>query len=277
MSIYAIGDVQGCHGALLRLLDTLRFDPVRDQLWFAGDLVNRGPESLQTLRFVMSLGSGAVSVLGNHDLHLLARAAGGKAGRLDSLDAVLAAEDREALLYWLRHCPLLHEAQGWALAHAGIAPVWTLADARRAARAAEAVLRGHDHAAFLNQMYGDEPRAWSQARTADEQLRYTINAFTRMRYCKPDGALEFRAKGRPGTQPAPLLPWFALPTRQPIDADILFGHWSTLGQVHWPQHRIWGLDTGAVWGGQLTALNLETRELTAIECPEYRRPDGGGD
>lgn len=274
MSTYAIGDVQGCHDALLRLLDAVHFDAAQDQLWFAGDLVNRGPDSLQTLRLVMSLGTAAVCVLGNHDLHLLARAAGGRAGRLDTLDALLAADDRDVLLHWLRHRPLLHEADGWAMAHAGIAPCWTLSQARAAARSAEAVLRASDHTAFLAQMYGDEPRLWSPALSATEQLRFSINAFTRMRYCTPDGALEFRAKGAPGSQPAPLQPWFALPARVPVGAEIIFGHWSTLGRVHWPQHRVWGLDTGAVWGGRLTALCLETSVLTSVECPEYRHAEG---
>ncbi len=276
MSLYAIGDVQGCHAALLRLLDALHFDPARDQLWFAGDLVNRGPDSLQTLRWVMALGERAVSVLGNHDLHLLARAAGGRAGRHDTLDALLAAKDRDELLHWLRHRPLLHEADGWALAHAGIAPCWTLAQARAAARSAEAVLRGPDHGAFLAQMYGEEPRRWSPSLDRTGQLRFTINAFTRMRYCTADGALEFHAKGVPGSQGEALSPWFALAGRLPVAAEILFGHWSTLGRVHWPEHRVWGLDTGAVWGGRLTALRLDSRELTAVECPENRRPDRTG-
>ena len=277
MSVYAIGDVQGCHAALLRLLDKLSFDAARDQLWFAGDLVNRGPESLQTLRFVRSLGERAVCVLGNHDLHLLARAAGGRVGRLDTLDALLAAPDREELLGWLRHRPLMHEAGGWLLAHAGISPAWTLADARAAARAVEAALQGVDYSAFLAAMYGDEPRRWSSDLQGIEALRYAINAFTRMRYCTADGALEFRAKGRPGEQGEVLQPWFALAGRRPVDADIIFGHWSTLGRVHWPKHRVWGLDTGAIWGGRLTTLNLETRVLTSVECPEYRRPGGGED
>lgn len=277
MSTYAIGDVQGCHQPLLRLLDALGFDPAADHLWFAGDLVNRGPDSLQTLRLVRSLGDRALTVLGNHDLHLLARAAGGRAGRLDTLDALLAAEDSPALLNWLRHCPLMHEANGWVLTHAGIAPCWSLAQARAAARHVEAALRADDHADFLRQMYGDEPRIHSPLLDIAGQLRFAINAFTRMRYCQTDGALEFRAKGAPGSQAATLQPWFALPDRLALDADVIFGHWSTLGQVHWPQHRVWGLDTGAVWGGRLTALNLETRELTAVECPEYQRPDAGGD
>lgn len=274
MSTYAIGDVQGCYQPLLRLLDALRFDPAADQLWFTGDLVNRGPDSLRTLRLVHSLGNHAITVLGNHDLHLLARAAGGRAGRLDTLDALLAAEDSAPLLGWLRHRPLMHEAEGWVLAHAGIAPCWSLPQARAAARRVEVALRGEEHGDFLRQMYGDEPRLYSPALEVAEQLRFAINAFTRMRYCQADGALEFRAKGAPGSQPAPLQPWFALPDRVALDADLIFGHWSTLGQVHWPQHRVWGLDTGAVWGGRLTALNLETRELTAVECPEYQPPDG---
>ena len=277
MITFAIGDVQGCHSALLRLLDALHYDPARHQLWFAGDLVNRGPQSLETLRFVKSLGDGAVSVLGNHDLHLLARAAGGLSGRRDSLDAVLAADDREDLLDWLRHRPLLHEAAGWALVHAGIAPCWTLPQARTAARAVESVLRSETYQDFLGGMYGDEPRQWSASLRDTEALRFAVNAFTRMRYCQPDGALEFRTKSAPGTQAPPLLPWFALPTRVELDTEILFGHWSTLGQVHWPQPRVWGLDTGAVWGGKLTALDLDSRQLTAVECPEYRNPEGGED
>jgi len=277
MSRYAIGDVQGCHQALQRLLTALRFDPARDELWLAGDLVNRGPDSLQVLRFVMSLGERATCVLGNHDLHLLARAAGGRAGRQDTLDALLAADDCESLLAWLRHRPLLHEASDWVMAHAGIAPCWTLPQARKAARTAEAVLRGGDHQAFLASMYGDEPRRWSANLDATAQLRFAINAFTRMRYCTPDGGLEFRAKGAPGTQPEPLTPWFATSSRAEIEPDLIFGHWSTLGRVHWPAHRVWGLDTGAVWGGRLTALDLDTRQLTSVECPENRRPEHLGD
>lgn len=274
MTVYAIGDVQGCYQPLGRLLDALRFEPAKDQLWFAGDLVNRGPESLQTLRLVRSLGDAAVTVLGNHDLHLLARSVGGRAGRLDSLDELLAAPDAAELLDWLRQRPLLHEAPGWALAHAGIAPCWTLAEARQAARNAEAVLRGSDHVEFLRHMYGDEPRQWSPGLSARDGLRFTINAYTRMRYCTAAGALEFKSKGTPGSQPAGLTPWFAAARRQHLGADVIFGHWSTLGQVHWPAERVWGLDTGAVWGGRLTALNLATRQLLAVECPEYRRPDG---
>ena len=277
MSTYAIGDVQGCFAPLQRLLDRLNFDPAKDQLWFAGDLVNRGPNSLAVMRLVHALGPAAVAVLGNHDLHLLARAAGGRAGRLDSLDELVAAPDCGALLHWLRHRPLLHEANGWAMAHAGIAPTWTLPEARAAARDVETALRGKRHVQFLQTMYGNTPTRWAEGKSRKERLRYSVNAYTRMRYCDADGGLEFQAKGTPGSQPAGLLPWFALPQRVAIDAEIIFGHWSTLGQVHWPQHRVWGLDTGAVWGGKLTALCLETRQLTAVDCPEYQQPDGAGD
>lgn len=275
MSCYAIGDLQGCFEPLQRLLDRLRFDPAADRLWFAGDLVNRGPESLQVLRFVRSLGASAVTVLGNHDLHLLARAAGGHAGRRDSLDELLAAPDREPLLDWLRARPLLHEQDGWVLLHAGLPPQWTLEQARRAARQVETLLRGPQHRRFLAGMYGDEPRQWSPTLRGVARARFIVNAYTRLRYCDADGRMDLRPKGAPGSQPPGLLPWFAVPSRRSREARIVFGHWSTLGQVHWPEHRVWGLDTGAVWGGRLTALCLDTGELTQVDCPQYRQPGGG--
>lgn len=274
MSHYVIGDLQGCFEPLQRLLERLNFDPAADQLWFAGDLVNRGPESLQVLRFLRGLGTSAVSVLGNHDLHLLARASGGRAGRRDTLDALLAAPDRQELLDWLRHRPLLHEHEGWLLLHAGLPPQWNLAQARRAARQVEAILRGPDHARFLSSMYGDDPALWSPGLRGNRRHRFIVNAFTRLRYCDADGRMDLRPKGAPGSQPEGLMPWFAVPGRASRNAEILFGHWSTLGQVHWPEHRVWGLDTGAVWGGRLTALCLETRRLIQVECPEFRRPAG---
>lgn len=277
MSHFAIGDVQGCYGALQRLLEQLRFDPARDRLWFAGDLVNRGPDSLRTLRFVRALGDRAICVLGNHDLHLLARARGGRGGRRDTLDALLAAEDRDELLDWLRHRPLLHEWQGWALLHAGLPPQWDLPQARRAARQVEALLRGPEHPQLLSRMYGDQPAQWSTRLRGIARARFVINAYTRLRYCDAQGRFDAHAKGAPGSQPPGLLPWFAVPGRRSLDTEIVFGHWSTLGQVHWPEHRVWGLDTGAVWGGKLTALCLETRALSQVDCSEYRRPDGDGD
>lgn len=269
-----IGDVQGCFDALQRLLDQLRYDPASDVLAFAGDLVNRGPESLRTLRFVHGLGERTICVLGNHDLHLLARAHGGRGGRRDTLDEILEADDREILFDWLRHRPLLHEWPGWALLHAGLPPQWDLAQARTAAREVEALLRGPEAIRFLSLMYGDEPSRWDARLSGVDRARFIVNAYTRLRYCDASGRFDAKAKGAPGSQPDGLMPWFAVPGRRSRDTELVFGHWSTLGRVHWPEHRVWGLDTGAVWGGRLTALCLETRELTQVDCSQYRRPDG---
>ena len=269
MSIWAIGDVQGCYDTLRRLLDSLPFEPSTDCLWLAGDLVNRGPQSLQTLRFVRDLGSAAVVVLGNHDLHLLAAAAGGRKARRDTLDAVLGAPDREELLDWLRRRPLLHAEAGYALLHAGLPPQWTLEQAGHCAREVEAVLASDGYADLLQGMYGDQPDRWDDRLGGIERLRVIVNCFTRMRYCDADGRMDFAAKGAPGSQPAGQLPWFAVPGRRSADTGLIFGHWSTLGQVHWPQHRVWCIDTGAVWGGQLTALRVDDGALRAVESPSY--------
>ncbi len=274
MATYVIGDIQGCNEALLRLLDHLRFDPAIDALWLAGDLVNRGPDSAGTLRTVISLGDRAVSVLGNHDLHLLAVAAGGKRGRRDTLDDVLEAPDREALLGWLRRQPLTHRsADGrWLMLHAGLPPEWTVADAERAAREVEASLRGDDGDELLARMYGDQPERWQLNLTRWPRLRFAINCLTRLRYCSEGGVLAPEPKGAPGSQPPGLLPWFAVPGRRSEGQRIVFGHWSTLGRVHWPEHQVWGLDTGCVWGGRLTALRLDDERLFSLDCEQYRRP-----
>ncbi|GAC1628181.1 MAG: symmetrical bis(5'-nucleosyl)-tetraphosphatase [Nevskia sp.] len=277
MSTYAVGDVQGCLEALQRLLDRLAFDPARDRLWLSGDLVNRGPDSLGTLRFVRSLGAAAVTVLGNHDLHLLAVAHGGKPGRRDTLTEVLAAPDRDELLDWLRARPLLHRSPDgrWQMLHAGLPPQWSIDDAEAHAREAEAALRGDDHGELLRRMYGDQPDQWDSALRGIPRLRFIINSFTRLRYCSLDGRIDPDSKGMPGSQPRGLVPWFAVPGRRSADQNILFGHWSTLGRVHWPEHRVWGLDTGCVWGAQLSALCLETGQVQAVDCAQYRSPGGG--
>ena len=279
MATYAVGDVQGCYGALRRLLDTLAFDPTRDSLWLAGDLVNRGPDSLATLRFIRELGSAARCVLGNHDLHLLAVAAGGKPGRRDTLDELLHAPDRDELLHWLRQQPLIQRSDDgrWLMLHAGLPPQWTIEQALACASEAETALRGDQHAELLRRMYGDQPDRWHPDLAGIPRLRFIINSLTRLRYCDREGRLDAGPKGRPGSQHPGLLPWFAVPGRRSADQDIVFGHWSTLGQVHWPEHRVWGLDTGCIWGGQLTALDLDTRRLHSIDCAAYRTPDGGGD
>lgn len=267
MATYAIGDVQGCFAALRVLLNRLHFDRTRDRLWFTGDLVNRGPHSLHVLRFVKGLGEAAISVLGNHDLHLLAVAYGRR--RLkpqDTFTDVLTAPDRDDLLAWLRHRPLLHHdaARGMTLIHAGVPPQWTLAMARAYAAEVEAVLRGPEYRLFLDHLDGPAPAQGVAAPDHWQRLRYIAHCLTRLRYCDPAGRLLAEATGPPGSQPSPYLPWFAIPQRASADMHIIFGHWSSLGLYQAP--GVYGLDTGCVWGGALTALCLETREVVSVSC-----------
>ncbi len=271
MAIYAIGDVQGCYDPLRRLLDRVQFDPARDRLWFTGDLVNRGPQSLQTLRFVSGLGPAALSVLGNHDLHLLALANGGRKGKRDTLEQVLAAPDRDELLDWLRRQPLLQESPygGIALFHAGLPPQWDMQQARSCALEAESALRGDLYGELLHDMYGDQPDQWDEGLSGMPRLRFIINCYTRLRYCDAAGRADFKDKGAPGTQAGGLLPWFAVPRRRSIGTRLIFGHWSTLGQVSWPEYGVHGLDTGAIWGGKLTAMRLDDARLFAVDSPAY--------
>ena len=272
MAVYAIGDVQGCFTALLALLNRLQFDRTRDRLWFAGDLVNRGPQSLEVLRFVKALGDGAVTVLGNHDLHLLTAAYG--RGRLKSQDTftdVLTAPDRDDLLTWLRHRPLLHHDAtfGMTLLHAGLPPQWTLAMAQAYAAEAEAVLRGAEYLLFLDNLAGPTPEPEVAASDTWARLRYIAHCLTRLRFCDAAGRLYDEAAGPPGSQPPPYLPWFALPQRASASLNIVFGHWSALGLYRAP--GVYGLDTGCVWGGSLTALCLETREIVSLPCDTVPR------
>jgi bis(5'-nucleosyl)-tetraphosphatase (symmetrical) len=258
MAIYAIGDVQGCYDALNRLLERIKFDPADDRLWFTGDLVNRGPQSLETLRFVRRLDGAAVCVLGNHDLHLLAVATGKQAAKPgDSIDSVLAAPDCDELVEWLRRQPLAHHDPdlGYALVHAGVAPQWTLADTLALAAEVEAQLSAPDWTAFMAEMYGSKPARWDDALTGTDRLRAIVNFLTRLRFCTADGTMDFTHKGPPGTQPAGYLPWFAVPERKTADDHIVFGHWSALGAVS--GHNVYALDSGCVWGGGLTALRLD--------------------
>lgn len=273
MATYAIGDVQGCYDQLQRLLEAVRFDPAADRLWFAGDLVNRGPRSLEVLRLVRDLGDRAVAVLGNHDLHLLA--AWHDRGRVkpgDSLEPILRAPDGEALIHWLRHRPLLHHdpALDYTLVHAGLSPQWDRQTAFACAAELHATLRGPDYETFLHHMYGNRPKRWSPDLTGWERLRYAVNCFTRLRFCDPDGTLELSQKGAPGEQPAPLVPWFQVPGRRNRDLRILFGHWSTLGLYR--GDGVVALDTGCLWGGRLTALRLDGPQAAtwAVDCPEIR-------
>lgn len=279
MAVFAIGDVQGCLDDLLRLLDRLNFEPEEDQLWFTGDLVNRGPKSADTVRFVRGLGGNVVSVLGNHDLHLLAVAEGFQpVRREDALQDILEAPDRDELLHWLRHRPLAHyDADlGYLLVHAGLPPQWDLKAALALAGEVETELRGPDYRTLLKEMYGNEPACWDPSLSGMPRWRFIINAFTRLRFCTADGKLDFAHKGPPGSQPDELVPWFRAPSRNSENTGILFGHWSTLslGAEEAAARNAWALDTGCLWGGKLTALRLDGEESlwTSIDCRGEARP-----
>ena len=278
MAVYAIGDVQGCFDPLRALLDKLNYDPGADRLWFAGDLVNRGPQSLSVLRLVKSLPN-ATAVLGNHDLHLLAVASGqAPRKKRDTFDDVLAAPDREELLGWLRTCPLLHydAALGCVLVHAGVLPQWSLATAQRLAAEAGEFIRRSDRNELFMHMYGDSPDHWQDDLGGWARLRIIINAFTRLRYCDAHGRMNLRPKGRPGKQPPHLLPWFQVPGRMTRDTQIVFGHWSTLGL--WDGDGVIALDSGCLWGGKLTAvrLDIEPHQFTQVGCMQVLAPAPGG-
>ena len=263
MAIYAIGDVQGCDRELQQLLEKIAFQPQTDELWFVGDLVNRGPDSLAVLRRVKAMGDAAVVVLGNHDLHLLAVAAGvGKLHPSDTLDDILRAPDRDELLDWLRQRPLLHHAQGYTMVHAGLLPSWTIPQAAQLAREVEVQLRGANVAGFFEQMYGNQPNAWHDDLQGHKRWRVIVNALTRMRVCSPQGEMEFKFKGELPDVPAGYLPWFAVPQRVNQADTVIFGHWSALGL--YLQHNVIALDTGCLWGGKLTAIRLHDRQLFQV-------------
>jgi bis(5'-nucleosyl)-tetraphosphatase (symmetrical) len=267
---YAVGDVQGCDEELRALLARLKFSPNRDQLWFVGDLVNRGPGSLATLRLVHGLRDNAIVVLGNHDLHLLAVAAGvRRRRRSDTLDDVLAASDRDALLEWLTCQPLAHAEGPDLMVHAGVLPQWTVALTLSLAAEVGAALRRDAHAVF-RQMYGDEPDQWDPGLSGMDRLRFVINVLTRMRVCTADGRVDISVKGEAPPTPSPLRAWFDYPQRASREARIIFGHWSALGLLLRP--GIVGLDTGCVWGGALTALDLDSdRPPVSVPCAGHQR------
>lgn len=271
--ILAIGDLQGCDDALARLLDAARFDPSTDRAWFCGDLVNRGPDSLGTLRRVVALGDAAVSVLGNHDLHLLAVAAGARrAHRSDTLREILDAPDAEALIHWLRHRPMAHHEAGHLLVHAGVPAAWDAGRTVSLAAEVEAALRGPGWRDFLRDMYGNRPDAWDEGLAGIERLRVIVNALTRMRFVTPAGRMDFDTKDGSGPPPAGHVPWFDAPRTDPVGATVVFGHWSTLGLLL--REDVIGLDTGCVWGGRLTGIELGTRRLHQVACPRHRAPGG---
>ncbi|MCL4720499.1 MAG: symmetrical bis(5'-nucleosyl)-tetraphosphatase [Gammaproteobacteria bacterium] len=258
MATYAIGDVQGCCDQLEQLLEVLRFTPARDELWFVGDLVNRGPRSLDTLRLIRSLGSAATVVLGNHDLHLIALAFGNRArAREHELADVLAATDAPELIDWLRHRPLAcyRPELNTLMVHAGVPPGWDPLLTVKLAREVEKALRGPGCASYIRGLYGDRPQAWSPNLEGQDRLRFITNCLTRMRYCHTDGTLDFRETGPPRSQPPGLMPWFDMPDRQTATVRIVFGHWAALGLLQ--RDRLLGIDTGCVWGRQLTAVRLD--------------------
>ena len=280
MATWVVGDIQGCKKPLKQLLETVDFSWDRDVLWSTGDLVNRGPKCLQTLRFFYKHRQRIKMVLGNHDLHLLAIAAGvHKSGRSDTFDQILKAEDRDRLLNWLREQPLLYREHGFTLVHAGIPPQWSVTQAAARAREVETVLRGPNHVGFLAAMYGNEPDTWSDDLEGMERLRVITNYFTRMRYCYADGRLDLISKGPPGNPGGPaakddaLDAWFNHPDRVAAYDRILFGHWASLqGETH--NAHVIGLDTGCVWGNCMTLYCLETGERVSQDCSKYRKACG---
>lgn len=269
MSTYAIGDIQGCFDSLLQLLEKIQFDQQKDTLWFAGDLVNRGTQSLETLRFVKSLQDRAITVLGNHDLTLLA--VGNKTipynPRHHTFIDILEAPDCHELLTWLQYQPLLHHdaALGFTLVHAGLAPQWDLATAQSLAKEVESVLQGNMAIELFNHMYGNYPDNWDPTLKGWDRLRVIINYFTRLRFCNPEGQLELKTTGNESHAPLGFTPWFKIPNRKSQDLNILFGHWAALeGKTEIP--TVFPLDTGCIWGNCLTALRLEDRLTISVRC-----------
>ena len=267
MSVWAIGDLQGCYDATQRLLERLRFDPAADTLWFCGDLVNRGGQSLETLRLVHSLRAHSVVVLGNHDLSLLAigeRTPDEQRKVNADLQRIVLADDRDELLTWLRMQKLAHldRELGWMMIHAGLAPKWTTALAEKHAKEVEQQLHGDGYRRLFRSMYGDKPN-WSPQLGGPDRSRAIINLFTRMRYCTPRGRMAIEEKGAPGTQAQGLYPWYEVPGRAQRDLKIVCGHWSTLGLMI--GHGVHAIDTGAVWGGKLTALQLDTDDVHLVQ------------
>ena len=266
MATYAVGDIQGCLSSLKCLLKDVNFDADSDTLWCAGDMINRGPQCLETLRFLKGLGDSCVTILGNHDLHLLAVAFGTASLKpSDTLQEILDAPDCDELLHWLRHKPLMHYQHGYALVHAGINPHWSIPQALQFAKEVETALRGNNYPAYFAAMYGNQPDLFDESLTGMDRLRCITNYFTRMRFCYLDGRLDLSNKQGPETASLGTLPWFELPNRKAEHNKILFGHWASL-EGHCHQANLHALDTGCVWGGQLTMLRLEDEKRFCCTC-----------
>jgi bis(5'-nucleosyl)-tetraphosphatase (symmetrical) len=279
MALYLIGDVQGCDAALAHLLDEISFSASRDTLYLLGDLVNRGPSSADVLRRLMGYGAAAQCLLGNHDLHLLATACGERRpSRKDTLQSVLDAPDRTAMLDWLRQqhmaLHLTHQNQSYLLVHAGVLPAWSATQTIALAQEVEAVVQGPDLDDFLRQMYANEPAAWTDSLRGAARLRVIVNALTRLRYCTAEGVMEFDAKDGLDKAPEGFMPWFDVPNRQTREVVVAFGHWSTLGWLD--RSDVLALDSGCVWGGHLSALKLQggklLHELIQVPCAQEQQP-----
>jgi bis(5'-nucleosyl)-tetraphosphatase (symmetrical) len=269
VTTYAIGDIQGCHDEFRELLDRIGFDAAKDTLWLVGDLVSRGPKSLETLRYVRSLGDAAITVLGNHDLNLLAVAAGvRKPHRSDRVDDVLDAPDRDELMRWLRSRKMMHVHGEYAMVHAGLLPQWTVPRAHELAAEVENALTGPSHVEFLTRMYGNEPARWDESLTGYHRLRVIVNAMTRLRLCDADGNMELNHKTGPEGAPEGYMPWFEVPGRASAGTSILFGHWAALGLKL--TGDVLAIDSGCVWGRSLTAVRLEDRQLFQCDCRALR-------
>lgn len=279
MATYAIGDIQGCYDELRQLLAKINFKSDCDKLWFTGDLVNRGPKSLETLRFIKALGNNAISVLGNHDLHLLAIAnTNSTPGKYDTIDEILSAKDCNELLHWLEYLPLIHTDTELkiSMVHAGIHPDWSITKAHSLAAEVEVILQSELSADFYTNMYGNKPEIWTDNLEGWLRLRHITNVFTRMRFCAQDKSLALKHKCEPGAQPEGLLPWFCIEDRVTENNSILFGHWSTLILTKDIEYKnVYPLDTGCLWGGHLTAMRIDdgSFEKTALHCSQSSKPE----
>lgn len=274
MSTYAIGDIQGCFDELQELLKLICFDANKDSLWLTGDLVNRGPKSLEVLRFIKGLGTHAKMVIGNHDLFLLECSTGvAKCGPSDTIDDILRAPDKNELFDWLRHQPFIHydKQLNFAIAHAGILPTWDLTKTLACAKELELALLGNNYQKLLAEIFGDQPNAWDDNLQSFERLRFISNSFTRMRFCDAQGRLEFNCKNKVGKQPKGYYPWFDLAWRKTKDVNIIFGHWAALdANIHLT--NLFPLDTGCVFGGSLTALRLEDKKYFSVPAKKVYCP-----
>jgi len=263
MTTYAIGDIQGCYHAFQALLTRINFDPKQDQLWLVGDLINRGSGSLEVLRWCYQHQDNLKVVLGNHDLHALVVANGiVRAHRGDTFDALFAADDCDILLDWLRHQHLIYYQDNYLMVHAGLLPQWTVPQAMTYASEVEKALQGSHYLDFLTSMYGNEPSRWSESLTGADRLRVLTNAMTRLRVCRADGEMEFTFKGELQDVPNGFMPWFEVPTRATKEVDVIFGHWSALGLRH--SGNVYSLDTGCLWGGQLTAMEIQSKKIIQV-------------